>query len=60
MGDDDFGWLNIERLRDDGVDTSAIAVSPGSFERLQAVARAGDNVFAELMETVKVAASAWS
>jgi len=26
VGDDDFGWLNIERLRGDGVDTSAIAV----------------------------------
>lgn len=26
VGDDDFGWLNIERLRQDGVDTSAIAV----------------------------------
>jgi hypothetical protein len=24
--DDDFGWLNIERLRRDGVDTSAIAL----------------------------------
>ena len=26
VGDDDFGWLNIERLRSDGVDVSAIAV----------------------------------
>ena len=26
VGDDDFGWLNIERLRHDGVDTSAITV----------------------------------
>jgi len=26
VGDDDFGWLNIERLRQDGVDTSAITV----------------------------------
>jgi len=26
VGDDDFGWLNIERLRGDGVDTSAIAI----------------------------------
>ena len=26
VGDDDFGWLNIERLQHDGVDTSAIAV----------------------------------
>lgn len=26
VGDDDFGWLNIERLRRDGVDVSAIAV----------------------------------
>lgn len=26
VGDDDFGWLNIERLRRDGVDTNAIAV----------------------------------
>ncbi len=26
VGDDDFGWLNIERLRRDGVDTSAITV----------------------------------
>jgi sugar/nucleoside kinase (ribokinase family) len=26
VGDDDFGWLNIERLRHDGVDTSAIKV----------------------------------
>lgn len=27
VGDDDFGWLNIERLKADGVDTGAIAVS---------------------------------
>ena len=26
VGDDDFGWLNIERLRQDGADTSAIQV----------------------------------
>jgi sugar/nucleoside kinase (ribokinase family) len=26
VGDDDFGWLNVERLRRDGVDTSAITV----------------------------------
>jgi tagatose kinase len=26
VGDDDFGWLNIERLRRDGIDTSAIAL----------------------------------
>jgi tagatose kinase len=26
VGDDDFGWLNIERLRQDGVDTSTITV----------------------------------
>src|SRR6218665_835571 len=25
VGDDDFGWLNIERLQRDGVDTSAIS-----------------------------------
>jgi sugar/nucleoside kinase (ribokinase family) len=29
VGDDDFGWLNIERLRADGVDVSAIALLPG-------------------------------
>ncbi len=28
VGDDDFGWLNIERLRADGVDVSAIALLP--------------------------------
>jgi tagatose kinase len=28
VGDDDFGWLNVDRLRRDGVDTSAIAVLP--------------------------------
>jgi len=28
VGDDDFGWLNIERLRSDGVDVSAIRVHP--------------------------------
>jgi sugar/nucleoside kinase (ribokinase family) len=28
VGDDDFGWLNIERLKQDGVDTSAIQVHP--------------------------------
>ncbi|MEN3929468.1 sugar kinase [Microvirga sp. W0021] len=28
VGDDDFGWLNIERLRADGVDVSAIRVHP--------------------------------
>ncbi len=26
VGDDDFGWLNIERLRQDGVDTGAVMV----------------------------------
>lgn len=26
VGDDDFGWMNIERLRGDGVDVSAIEV----------------------------------
>lgn len=30
VGDDDFGWLNIERLRCDGVDTAGIAVLPGA------------------------------
>ena len=29
VGDDDFGWLNIERLRADGADVSAIQVLPG-------------------------------
>ena len=29
VGDDDFGRLNITRLRDDGVDTRAIEVRPG-------------------------------
>ena len=28
VGDDDFGWLNVERLRRDGADTSAIALHP--------------------------------
>ncbi len=28
VGDDDFGWLNIDRLRRDGVDTRAIRVHP--------------------------------
>ncbi|MBA8877755.1 tagatose kinase [Phyllobacterium myrsinacearum] len=28
VGNDDFGRLNVERLRDDGADVSAIAVSP--------------------------------
>lgn len=28
VGDDDFGWLNIERLRGDGVDVSAIRIHP--------------------------------
>ena len=26
VGDDDFGWLSIDRLRHDGVDTSSITV----------------------------------
>nr|WP_234818533.1 sugar kinase [Sinorhizobium fredii] len=29
VGDDDFGMLNVERLRGDGVDVSAIATIPG-------------------------------
>jgi sugar/nucleoside kinase (ribokinase family) len=29
VGDDDFGRVNIERLRSDGVDTSNIAIVPG-------------------------------
>lgn len=28
VGRDDFGWLNVERLRRDGVDTSAIRIHP--------------------------------
>lgn len=28
VGDDDFGWLNVECLRRDGVDTSAIRIHP--------------------------------
>lgn len=28
VGDDDFGWLNVERLRRDGADTSAIRIHP--------------------------------
>lgn len=28
VGDDDFGWLNIDRLKADGVEVSAIAVLP--------------------------------
>lgn len=28
VGDDDFGRLNVDRLRQDGVDVSAVAVSP--------------------------------
>lgn len=28
VGDDDFGWLNINRLKADGVDTSGIAIDP--------------------------------
>lgn len=28
VGDDDFGWLNVKRLADDGVDTSAVEVHP--------------------------------
>jgi sugar/nucleoside kinase (ribokinase family) len=30
VGDDDFGYVNIERLRRDGVDVSAIAVHPSA------------------------------
>ncbi len=30
VGDDDFGALNVDRLRDDGVDVSAIAVHAGA------------------------------
>jgi sugar/nucleoside kinase (ribokinase family) len=30
VGDDDFGTLNLERLRADGVDVSAVAVHPGA------------------------------
>ena len=28
VGNDDFGWLNVERLRRDGVDVSAIRIHP--------------------------------
>ena len=28
VGDDDFGWVNVERLRRDGVDISAIRIHP--------------------------------
>ena len=30
VGDDDFGWLNVERLARDGVDVSAVAVLKGA------------------------------
>ncbi len=30
VGDDDFGTLNLDRLRKDGVDVSAVAVLPGA------------------------------
>jgi sugar/nucleoside kinase (ribokinase family) len=30
VGEDDFGWLNIERLRGDGVDVSAIEMRSGA------------------------------
>ncbi|MCP4383218.1 MAG: sugar kinase [Hyphomicrobiales bacterium] len=30
VGNDDFGWLNIDRLRSDGVDVSAITVIDGA------------------------------
>lgn len=30
VGDDDFGTLNLDRMRSDGVDVSAIAVHPGA------------------------------
>ena len=36
VGDDDFGWLNIERLRGDGVDVSAIEVRNGAEPVLRA------------------------
>ena len=29
VGDDDFGWLNRQRLSDDGADVSAVEVCPG-------------------------------
>ena len=32
VGDDDFGWLNLARLGDDGVDVRAVEISP-SFTR---------------------------
>jgi len=28
VGDDDFGWVNIDRLRTDGVDVSAVRIDP--------------------------------
>lgn len=30
VGDDDFGWLNVTRLANDGVDTKGIEVRPGA------------------------------
>lgn len=30
VGDDDFGFLNLERLKRDGVDVSAVAIHPGA------------------------------
>lgn len=30
VGDDDFGFLNLDRLRADGVDVSAVAIHPGA------------------------------
>ncbi len=29
VGDDDFGWLNLKRLGDDGVDVKAVEILPG-------------------------------
>ncbi|HEV7285107.1 MAG TPA: PfkB family carbohydrate kinase, partial [Kaistia sp.] len=30
VGDDDFGTVNLERLKQDGVDVSAVAIHPGA------------------------------
>ena len=43
VGADDFGKLNLDRLRDDGVDVSAIAIHPGFATRSAFVRYAADS-----------------
>ena len=52
VGDDDFGWVNLARLGDDGVDVRAVEISP-SFPTGSAFVRYRDNGERDFVYNIK-------